>query len=68
MKKRLHKFVSAIIWKEAGQNGEGTGFLISRNLVLTVAHNFYNGEIRLKNDSIKIYPGAFGELKDACII
>ena len=64
MRKRLHRFTSAIIWKEGGQIGRGSGFLVSRNLILTVAHNLYRGISRVQKESIKIYPGAYGELKN----
>ena len=37
--------------------------------MLTVAHNLvYRAGIRIKKESIYIYPGAYGELKDACTI
>ena len=66
MQKRLHRFTAAIIWKEGEQKGKGTGFLVSNDLILTVAHNFFDtAGIRIKKESISIYPGAFGELKDA---
>jgi len=58
MSKRLHRFTSAIIWKEAGDIGKGTGFLISSNLVLTVAHNLFHGGIEVRKEAIKIYPGS----------
>ena len=46
MKERLHKFIVAIVWRGKNINippvGRGSGVLISPNLVLTVAHNFYH--------------------------
>ena len=63
MSKRPHSCIAAIIWKEWGTTGMGTGFMISKNLVLTAAHNFYLSKTRVSDKSIKIYPGACGELK-----
>ena len=68
MSKRLHRFTAAIIWKETGKIGRGTGLLVSANLILTVAHNLYYGPVRVQNNSIKIYPGAFVDLKNLCTI
>jgi hypothetical protein len=68
MQKRLHRFTSAIIWEEAGQIGRGTGFLVSSNLIITVAHNLFNRGIRVGKEAIKIYVGAYGELKNPCTV
>jgi hypothetical protein len=45
MKDRLHKFQVSIVWRQdvskGSAVGRGSGLLISRDLVLTCAHNFY---------------------------
>lgn len=46
----------AIIWRnnklQASTVGRGSGLLISKNLVLTVAHNFYNKMLRVDDELI----------------
>ena len=41
----MHKFIVAIVWRKTiGKAlciGRGSGVLVSPNLILTVAHNFY---------------------------
>ena len=67
MKDRLHKFQVALVWRQdkfqASAVGRGSGLLISRNLVLTVAHNFYNKLQKVDDSLIEVYPGQFGSLK-----
>ena len=63
MDKRLHKFTCAIVIKQGGRTAVGSGMLISKNLVLTCAHNFFLQSNRVDDASMKIYPGAYGELK-----
>ena len=50
MKSKLHKNIVAIIWRSNfSMVGRGTGILISKNLVLTCAHNLYNKGERVEN-------------------
>lgn len=66
MNSRLHKNVVALIWRQKKYNmdqiGRGSGLLISKNLVLTSAHNFYNNLERVEISSVEIYPGQYGPL------
>jgi len=66
MTEKLHKNVVAIIWKQKqahfDQVGRGSGLLISKNLVLTSAHNFYYKKERVSDTSFDIYPGQYGSL------
>ena len=65
MGERLHKFQVAINYPrpfDKGDDIKGSGILISKDLVLTCAHNFYyKGELVDKN-KVKIYVAPFGEL------
>lgn len=47
MNERLHKNVVAIIWRYKFRIGRGSGLLISQNLVLTSAHNFFFQRTRI---------------------
>jgi V8-like Glu-specific endopeptidase len=38
----------------------GSGVLISRDLILTAAHNFYDKDLRKENGGFKFYLGACG--------
>ncbi len=45
LKKLPHKHIGLLIWRREDNKklkGTGSGFLISKNLVLTCAHNLYN--------------------------
>ena len=46
----------------------GSGCIISKNLLLSSAHNFFRGNKIVKKGSIKIYPGAYGVLKNNCTV
>ena len=63
MDKRLHKFTCAIVIKQGGRTAVGSGMLISKNLVLTCAHNFFLQSNRVDDASMKIYPGRMENLK-----
>lgn len=54
----MHRCIGVLLGKDpvTKQYMKGTGFLISKNLVLTSAHNLAGGV------KCKFYPGAFGEL------
>ena len=42
MQNRLHRHIVAIVWRMQGTVGRGTGLIISKDLVLTSAHNLYH--------------------------
>jgi hypothetical protein len=61
----LHKWQVAIVWQSDKSEGNklatGSGLLISKNLVLTVAHNFYNlMHKRVDLNIVNLYPGQYG--------
>ena len=65
MGERLHKFQVAInspIPIGKGDDIRGSGILISKDLVLTCAHNFYYRGLLVVKDKVKIYVAPFGEL------
>ena len=69
----IHKNNVAILWRSADQVGRGSGLLISRNLVLTCAHNFYNHGLRVADGLFSVYPGLCGKVGEgfkieACFI
>jgi V8-like Glu-specific endopeptidase len=52
----LHRSIVAItLLTNHKQFAVGSGFLISPNLVLTVAHNFYDKNYNSENENFKIY-------------
>ena len=64
--KDLHKNNVAILWRDTkNQIGRGSGILISKNLVLTCAHNLYWLGQRVNNNLFSIYPGLDGKLERA---
>ena len=66
MAKDLHKNNVAILWRDTkNQIGRGSGILISKNLVLTCAHNLYWLGQRVNNNLFSIYPGLDGKLERA---
>ena len=66
MSKNIHQNIAAILWRSGkNQIGRGSGLLISRNLVLTCAHIFFNKKMRVSNDLFQIYPGLCGRLERA---
>lgn len=66
MKDLLHKNIGALLCKcrsVPGQIVRGSGLLISPDLVLSVAHNIYNGSLREKYYDFCFYPGQSGALE-----
>jgi hypothetical protein len=49
MKEIMHKNVAAIIWRTKLGCGKGSGLLLSSNLILTCAHNFFSDMVRVDN-------------------
>ena len=47
MSERIHKHICAIIWRDKFRTGRGSGIMISRDLVLTAANNFYDPSNRV---------------------
>lgn len=65
MGERLHKFQVAIncpLPFGKGDDIKGSGILISKDLVLTCAHNFYYRGVVVDKNKVKIYVSPFGEL------
>jgi hypothetical protein len=68
MKNILHKWQVAIICPldnfQGNQVNRGSGLLISRDLVLTAAHNFFYQILGIQHqvnmDKVNLYPGQFG--------
>ncbi len=59
----LHKWQVAIVWQSDPSIGpaRGSGLLISKNLVLTVAHNFYDKKHKQVDlNIVNLYPGQYG--------
>ena len=60
----LYKFQVAIVWRldksQGNVVGRGSGLLISRDLVLTSAHNLYYQMQEVKWEYISLYPGQCG--------
>ena len=63
MNLRLHKFQTAIIRREKGNIVRGSGNLISPNLVLTCAHNFWSNMQIVDANYFEIYVGQCGNLE-----
>ena len=64
MSEKMHKNMVVINWKKEGAQGKGSGVLISKNLVLTCAHNFYSKIQRVEDKYFSIYPKHSGVLKN----
>ena len=47
MSERIHKHICAINWRDEFKYGKGSGIMISRDLVLTAANNFYDPSNRV---------------------
>ena len=47
MSERIHKHICAINWRDEFKYGKGSGIMISRDLVLTAADNFYDPSNRV---------------------
>jgi len=60
---RLHNFLVAIICLPTSGSSEikGSGVLISKDLVLTCAHNFYYGTELAEKNKVKVYVAPCGE-------
>lgn len=64
MTQKIHKNICVILWRERyGNLSRGTGLLVSKNLVLTCAHNLYNNLSRIKDELLEVYPGHCGTLE-----
>ena len=44
--------------------GAGSGVLISRDIILTAAHNLYEKRLKCRNSDFKVYVGANGEAEE----
>ena len=69
----IHKNNVALLWRSNHKVGRGSGLLISRNLVLTCAHNFYHNGQRVADGLFSVYPGLCGRVGEgykieACFI
>ena len=66
MKEQIHRFMVAIVWRKRISNspkiGRGSGILISQNLVLTVAHNFYFDRDRVEDNCFELFVGQSGPM------
>ena len=63
MNHKMHKNVVLILWRRYKTIlGRGSGLLISPNLVLTSAHNFFYEYVRIEDKTFEIYPGICGPL------
>ena len=63
MQNRLHRHIVAIIWRMQGTVGRGTGLIISKDLVLTSAHNLYHNMMEVDRNLLEIYVSPHGTLK-----
>ena len=73
MKDQLHRHIGLITFTSAFEDkmGNGTGILISPNLVLTVAHNVYNCETNEVFQNLRFYyrqSGKLGKANKVCDI
>ena len=65
MEEAIHKNIAVVLWMHQNVVGRGSGLLISRNLILTCAHNFFNRNREMVDLSFySIYPGQSGKLVD----
>ncbi len=67
MRDLLHKNIGALLFKcksAPGAIGRGSGLLISPDLVLTAAHNIYNGFLKEEFYDFRFYPGQSGPLEE----
>ncbi len=55
-----HYSLGALSSKIGSMSCGGTGVLISRNIVLTAAHNFYDHQSKKKHYAFKFYLAAHG--------
>ena len=66
MRQRMHRFMVAIVWRRTKHGvpsvGRGSGVLISPNLILTVAHNFFHNRERVENLYFELFIGQRGKL------
>jgi V8-like Glu-specific endopeptidase len=60
-----YRHIGALISVDGLTTNHGTGILISRNLVLTCAHNVINLERKILFKKIYFYPGQHGLLTKA---
>ena len=60
----LHRNVAVVLWRDPKfhQIGRGSGLFISKNLLLTSAHNFYNKTQKVPLEYFEIYPKQCGKL------
>ena len=73
----LHKYQVVILWPNPelkGDYGKGSGILISKDIVLTCAHNFYiplipetsRSGTQITKDIVDVYVAPSGSLGDPC--
>jgi V8-like Glu-specific endopeptidase len=60
-----HKWIGALTFQvQKGQFGTGTAVLISKNLILTAAHNVYDRKYQIFHTKFKFYLAACGVVED----
>lgn len=65
LKEILHRSVGAITFLNKYKKfATGSGVLISRNIILTAAHNFYDKQRLSENTDFKFYLGADGKAEE----
>ena len=64
MEQAIHKNIAVVLWMHKNVVGRGSGLLISRNLILTCAHNFFYRNQMVDLSFYSIYPGQSGKLVD----
>jgi V8-like Glu-specific endopeptidase len=60
-----HKWIGALTFQvRKGTVGKGTAVLISKNLILTAAHNLYDRDLKTSHTKFKFYLAACGMVED----
>jgi hypothetical protein len=64
MEQLLHRNIAALLWRDPKYHkiGRGSGMFISKNLLLTSAHNFFNKTQKVPLELFEIYPKQCGKI------
>jgi V8-like Glu-specific endopeptidase len=61
MKQIIHRSIGALCFQTHNKKlAAGSGLLISKDLILTAAHNIFDKEVGMEHDGFKFYLGANG--------